>query len=478
MGRFIIRRVLGVIPVLFIISLMIYGLLLIAPGGPEARFAQNPRITQAQIEAFRHRWGLDQPIPVQYCRWLGACNPDGEGLGVFLNDNGVPYILPTFLGGGDSGVVHGDLGYSIKDGRPVTDVIADRIVPTFILAGTAYVIWVTLAFISGVIAAVRRYGVFDTTMTVVTYIGLSLPTFWLGLMLITIFAAQLKILPAGGMWTVRTVPIFGTPEYTAFFWEDPMRALVDLGKHLILPVFTLVAVSVAGDSRFVRSAMLDSLNQDYVRTARAKGVMERTVIRRHALRNALLPIITNIGLEIPFLFTGAIVTETIFTWPGMGRAFIEATELVRLPGPDGHPHRDRAHRRDRQSHRRHHVCRRGSEDQLWLRHRPTRSRCRPSRTSPTTPITRSSSNRSTSGRSPGSGSSVTTWPSSAVPCSLACAWSRSSARSSSRTTISRSRCPMNWCSPAARRRGSRATTRRSSRWARRPASSAMSSCWW
>jgi len=331
MGRFIIRRVLETIPVLIITSFIIYGILLIAPGGPEARFALNPRITQEQIEAFRHRWGLDQPIPIQYCRWVGVCNPDGEGLGIFISEQGFPNFLPEFLRGGDNGILHGDLGFSVRDGRPVTAVIGDRLWPTIILAGTAWIIWVTFAFVAGVIAAVRRYGLFDSALTIFSYIGFSLPTFWLGLMLLTVFAAQLKILPAGGMWTTRDVPIFGSADYWVYFAAQPVDALVDLGRHLILPVFTLVVVSVAGDSRFVRAAMIDSLNQDYVRTARAKGVVERKVISKHALRNALLPIITNLGLEIPFLFTGAIVTETIFSWPGMGRGFIEATNAFDYP---------------------------------------------------------------------------------------------------------------------------------------------------
>ena len=120
MSRYIVRRVIGAIPVLFLISFMIYGILLIAPGGPEARFAQNPKITADQIAAFRKRWGLDQALPVQYCRWLGACNPDNTGLAVFISDQGWPNFLPSFLGGGDNGILHGDLGFSINDGRPVT----------------------------------------------------------------------------------------------------------------------------------------------------------------------------------------------------------------------------------------------------------------------------------------------------------------------------------------------------------------------
>lgn len=325
MTRFIVRRIISAIPTLFITSLLIYAILLAAPGGPQARFVNNPKITLEQIERFKHRWGLDQPVPIQYCRWLGACNPDGQGLGIFISDQGWPNFLPGFLGGGDNGILHGDFGFSTTSGQPVNGIIAQRIVPTAILAGTALVVWIFLAFITGVIAAVRRYSKVDTAITIFNYVGYSFPTFWLGLMLIVVFSAQLKLLPAGGMWDPRGVPAFGTDAYWTFVGKDPIRAITDLAAHLVLPVFTLVVVNVAGDSRFIRASMIDAINRDYVRTARAKGVSERRVMTRHALRNALLPVITNIGLELPFLFTGAIVTETIFSWPGMGRAFIEAT---------------------------------------------------------------------------------------------------------------------------------------------------------
>jgi peptide/nickel transport system permease protein len=329
--RYIVRRLIGVIPTLFVVSLLIYAILLAAPGGPEARFDQNPKMTTEMKDAFRKRWGLDQPIPVQYCRWLGFCNPDGQGLGVFISNQGWPNFLPGGLGGGDNGVLHGDLGVSTTSGADVTSLIGERIGPTAILAGTALIVWILLALATGVLAAVKRYGKADTIITVFNYVGFSFPTFWLGLMLIIIFSAQLKMLPAGGMWDTRTVPIFGTPEYWAFFGKQPINALLDLGKHLILPVITLVFVSVAGDSRFIRAAMIDSLNQDFVRTARAKGVSERSVIFRHALRNALLPVVTNIALELPFLFTGAIATETIFSWPGMGLAYIQAVNNFDYP---------------------------------------------------------------------------------------------------------------------------------------------------
>lgn len=324
MLKYIIRRVIQAIPVLFGISIVTYGILAIAPGGPTARFAQNPHITQAQIDAFKHRWGLDDPLYLQYAKWVGLWGDAGvlNALpGGSVDIAGLHISLP----GGNNGVLHGDFGYSVTDGRPVTDVIGERFVPTLILASTAYIIWILVAIISGVYAAVRRYSFFDSALTIFNYVGFSFPTFWLGIMLITIFAAPpLKWFPVGGMWTTRTVPIFGSSDYWAFVGAQPLTAIWDLGTHLVLPVLTLVVVNIAYDSRFVRSSMLDALNQDFIKTARAKGVPERTVVFKHALRNALLPVVTNIGLEIPFLFGGAIVTETIFSWPGMGREFIQA----------------------------------------------------------------------------------------------------------------------------------------------------------
>jgi peptide/nickel transport system permease protein len=330
--RYVVRRLIGAIPTLFIISIMIYGIMLAAPGGPTARFAMNPRISAEAIERFKERWGLDQPWYIQYCRWLGVCSPQGKGpIGVFISDKGMPNVLPGFVGGGDNGILHLDFGFSTSNGRPVSDIIAERFPRTLVLAGTALVLWLLLALIAGVIAAVKRYSRFDNAITVFCYVGYSFPTFWLGLLLIIIFAGQLHWFPAGGMWDARTVPIFNTPQYWTFFGQHPLTALADLGKHMLLPVTTLVVVSVAADARFVRAAMIDALRQDYVRTARAKGVSERGVIFRHALRNALLPFVTDVGLELPFLFTGAIATETVFSWPGMGEQFIESTNAYDYP---------------------------------------------------------------------------------------------------------------------------------------------------
>ena len=333
MAKYIVRRVIQAIPVLFGITIVVYGILLAAPGGPTAKFNQNPRITNEMKEHFKKAWGLDQPVPVQYCRWMGFCNPANEGIQVFLGPSGLPNFLPTPISGATNGVFHGDFGFSIDSGELVNTKITRAALPTLILASTALVVWLTAAILMGVYAAIRRYSFFDNLTTVFAYVGYAMPTFWLGIMLIFLFSGPgLKILPAGGMTETKLSPPFGSAEYWAYFANGhAVSAILDIGKHLILPVFTLVVVNIAGDSRFVRASMLEALSQDYVRTAKAKGLPGRAVTFKHALRNAMLPIVTNIGLEIPFLFTGAIVTETIFSWPGVGRLTIQATNNFDYP---------------------------------------------------------------------------------------------------------------------------------------------------
>ena len=332
MMKYLVRRVAQAIPVLFGISIAVYAILLAAPGGPTARFNQNPRMTLQQKEQFKHAWGLDQPIPVQYCRWLGVCNPDGDGLGVFIGPKGLPNFLPEGLSGATNGVSHGDFGYSIDSGEAVMARITRAALPTFILASFALVIWLSIAVVIGVVAAVKRYSLFDQAATIFAYVGFAMPTFWLGIMLIFIFSGPgLNILPAGGMTETRLSPPFGSDDYWVYFGGHPFAAMFDIGRHLILPVITLVVVNIAGDSRFIRASMLEALSQDYVRTAKAKGLSNRSVTFKHALRNAMLPVLTNIGLEIPFLFTGALVTETIFSWPGIGKLTIDATRSFDYP---------------------------------------------------------------------------------------------------------------------------------------------------
>ena len=222
-------------------------------------------------------------------------------------------------------MLHGDMGFSLDNGESVSKRIAHAALPTLLLAGSALILWIGIAILMGVFAAIRRYSFFDQAATVFAYIGLAMPTFWLGLLLIVFFGATLKWLPVSGMINLQVSPPFGTDQYWAFFGKNPIGAIGNLLRHLILPVVTLVFVNIAGDSRFVRASMLEALGQDYVRTARAKGLPGRTVIFRHALRNALLPVVTNIALELPFLFSGALVTESIFSWPGIGKLTIDAT---------------------------------------------------------------------------------------------------------------------------------------------------------
>ena len=332
MTKFVIRRLIQAIPVVFGITIVVYAILLAAPGGPTAKFAQNPKFTESQRAAFMHAWGLDQPIPVQYCRWMGICNPDNAGVEAFIGPSGWPNFLPTGISGGSNGLLHGDFGYSISTGEAVMTRIARAALPTLILAGLAMVIWISLAILIGVVAAIKRYSLFDQGATIFAYVGYAMPTFWLGIMLIFFFSGPgLNILPAGGMTETRLSPPFGSSEYWIYLGKNPVQGLTDILKHLILPLFTLVVTAIAADSRFVRSSMLDALSQDYVRTAKAKGLPGRVVTFKHALRNALLPVVTNIGLEIPFLFTGALVTETIFSWPGIGRLTIDATRNFDYP---------------------------------------------------------------------------------------------------------------------------------------------------
>lgn len=325
MTKYIIRRSLGLIPLLLGIILISFTLMKLAPGGPQTQFNQNPRVTEEQIEEWLGRWCLERdPTPLSIIRefggWFGFYNCETDS---FLSESGGLNVLPSFLGGGDNGIIHGDLGLSIVSAQPVVSVIAERVPATIILTSVALVLWVTVAILLGVVAAVKRYSVFDQVVTFLAYIFYSLPTFWLGLMFIYFFAVVLRWFPPQGIVSAREFPPFNTPQYWEAFGLDPIAAVLDLGSHLVLPVIVLVLVNIAGDSRFVRASMLEALNQDYVRTARAKGLRQRTVIMKHTFRNAMLPVVTNIALNLPFLFSGAIVTETIFSWKGMGLLFIE-----------------------------------------------------------------------------------------------------------------------------------------------------------
>ncbi|HVS05399.1 MAG TPA: ABC transporter permease [Candidatus Dormibacteraeota bacterium] len=298
---FIGRRILQSIPTLILISLLLFFGMQAVPGGPLSAFAFRPGMSNAARQAIVHQWGLDQPVYIQYVQWVKS-------------------------------MVTGNWQFSFFMHRSVREVIFQRLPATAILMVTAYVIQQLIALPAGIIAALRRYSFFDQAVTFFSYVGYSMPTFWLGLMLLLIFAVMIPILPVAGIIDIRAAGApFLTADYNAWFGQHPIAGILDILSHIVLPATTIAIVGIAGDSRFMRSSMLDAIHQDYVRTARAKGLSERVVVLKHALRNALLPVVTNIGIELPLLFSGAVVTEAIFSWPGMGQLFFQALEAFDYP---------------------------------------------------------------------------------------------------------------------------------------------------
>ncbi len=285
MTTYAIRRVLQTIPILFVISVLLFIMVRSAPGGPLTAARRNPNISKEQIEAIEEKLGLNDPLPVQYGRWLGD-------------------------------MFKGDMGESIKFRRPVSEMINERIPNTLLLVGVSFLVTLLIAIPIGIWSARKPYSPFDYIVTTVTFIGQSIPVYWLGLGLIVIFYVTLKN------------PISGEP----FFPVGGMNTrgkegeLLDTLWHLALPVTALSMGWVAWYSRFLRSSMLDVLHEDYIRTARAKGMKEQMVHYKHALQNAILPLVTLIALDLPSLFAGALFVETIFSWPGMGRLFWDAAK--------------------------------------------------------------------------------------------------------------------------------------------------------
>lgn len=268
-----VRRAFESLVLIIVITVFTFALIQASPGGPSVLL--DPNMTPEDVARARAIYGLDQPVHVQYLRWLGQ-------------------------------VAQGKLGFSFGVGRPVAELISGSLSPTLILAGASLLFALVVAIPLGVISAVRRGTWVDQVATTVSAFGLSLPVFWYGLMLITLFAVTLRWLPGGGMYTVG------------------QESLGDLLLHLALPVVTLGTVNMAQLVRYTRSSMLGVLHQDYVRTARSKGISERAVIYRHAFRSALIPIVTLLGILIPRLVGGAAVTESVFSWPGMGRLAVSA----------------------------------------------------------------------------------------------------------------------------------------------------------
>lgn len=279
---FVVRRLAQSVLLLWLVSMMGFAVLHLVPGGPLSQFANTPGMSDADLQRLAAQMGLNRPIPVQYLDWAG-------------------------------GLIIGDWGRSYRDDSPVLRVIASRLGATVWLMATATLIAVLLGGLVGIIGAVRRYSFFDQCVTIGTMVALSIPTFWFGLVVIYVFAVELRWLPPGNIGPA------GNESFLVFL------------HHLIGPAMVLGLVTTALWSRFTRASVLDVISQDYVRTARAKGLSPRAVLIHHVCRNALLPMITIAGLELPTLLGGALVTETVFTWPGMGRLFLDSIEYRDYP---------------------------------------------------------------------------------------------------------------------------------------------------
>lgn len=286
MGAYILRRLLGAIPLLIGIATLIFFVLNLAPGDPTA-FYFSPNMPPAIMEQLRQNLGLDAPVHVRYVKWLVA-------------------------------FAQGDFGYSFAQSRPVIDILKEVIPNTLMLCAGAIVLVFVIGIILGMLQAVRQHSLFDSSSSVIALFFYSMPSFWLALMLMLVFS--LKAYQWG--WPIALPPT-GITSVDYEFLSTSGR-IIDRIKHLILPVGTLTLALAAGVARYTRGQMLEVVRQDYIRTARAKGLPERTVIMKHALRNSLIPVITLLGLYLPLLFSGTVFIETIFAWPGMGRTIMDA----------------------------------------------------------------------------------------------------------------------------------------------------------
>jgi peptide/nickel transport system permease protein len=309
MTQYIVRRLLQAIPLLLLVSFALF-IVTNAMGDPLASFGGRRRIRSQDRERLTRQLGLDQPVAVQYAIWLVG----NDWMDVDINGDGEPDQKGT-----RQGVLRGDFGNSFMERRPVMDIIGERVRNTLILMGASEALVLSLALFIGIFSALRQYSTLDYLFTAFSFIAYSMPVFWLGLLLMFVFAVNFKrwglpYFPTVGMYNLSVGPT--VPQ---ILW------------HLVLPVLTASIGFVAGYSRFIRSQMLEVINQDYIRTAYAKGVPRRRVIANHALKNAALPLVTIIGLDLPFLFSGAVVTETIFAWPGMGRLFWDAAQDTDVP---------------------------------------------------------------------------------------------------------------------------------------------------
>ena len=286
MGRYIIRRLIQAVPLLILISIAMYGLIRLLPGGPD-QVIFNPHLSAAGRAALRAKFGLDQPVPIQYLKW--AAN-----------------------------MLQGDFGYSFQTNQPVSEILAQRFPNTLELFVSALVLALILAIILGIIAAVRQGSTIDFTLMALSYLGISTPVFVLGLVAQNIFAVQLHWLPTSGTATLG---------YTL----SPVDSFIDHLQHLILPMLVLAIAFIAGWSRYMRSSMIEVIKQDYMRTAKAKGLAPTAALFRHAIRNAVIPLITVVAINFGGVAGGAAITEGVFAWPGMGLQFLQSLDARDYP---------------------------------------------------------------------------------------------------------------------------------------------------
>ncbi len=288
MGRYIARRLLQLIPIMWLISVVVFILLQLLPFDPASALEDNPNISSEDRARYEESLGLYDPIHIKYIKW-------------------------------SRNILEGNLGVSVVSKRPVSQEILFRLPNTLTIMLIAQITTLMLSLPVGIISAIRQYSIFDHISTTIAFWGQSIPIFWFGLVLILIFSLTLKnsdggpLFPSGGMYNLR-------------LFNAETAPLSDRIRHLVLPVFMLTMFSAGRYTRYIRTSMLDVLHQDYLDTARAKGLQEKGVIFIHALKNAAIPVITILALDLPQIFSGAVFTETIFSWPGMGRLFIQSVE--------------------------------------------------------------------------------------------------------------------------------------------------------
>jgi peptide/nickel transport system permease protein len=310
MGRYVVRRVLQAIPLLFFLSLILF-LLMRSIGDPVAMMGGRRRLRPEDQIRLTRQLGLDKPILVQYLYWLvgndwARMDLDGDGI--------------AETPGTQKGIMRGEFGNSlVSRGRPAMEIILERIPNTLLLMIAAEVVIVFFAIVVGVFSALRQYSLADHLITAVSFIGYSMPIFFVALLSMYLFASKFQ------QWGLPHLPTSGI--FNPQIGKTPSQVAL----HMVLPVFSISVISIAGYSRFVRATMLEVLGEDYVRTAKAKGLRQRTVVFVHAFKNASLPLITIIGLDIPLLLGGALVTEYIFAWPGMGRLFLDHVSRADTP---------------------------------------------------------------------------------------------------------------------------------------------------